>query len=253
MKKESILLLAMVSTFAVADEGMWQPQQLPSIANELTQAGLKLNPNDLTDLTGFPMGAIVSLGGCTASFVSDKGLVATNHHCIYGSIQYNSTAENNLLADGFLAKSFDEELPATPGSRIYVTEKIDDVTSLIKASITENMSGTLRYKTIVKNSKRLVAECESDDKYRCSVVNFHGGLEYYLFKQLTIRDVRLVHAPASSVGKYGGDIDNWMWPRHTGDYGFYRAYVGKDGLPADFNKDNVPYEPKHHLKVNKSG
>jgi hypothetical protein len=199
MKKESILLLAMVSTFAVADEGMWQPQQLPSIANELTQAGLKLNPNDLTDLTGFPMGAIVSLGGCTASFVSDKGLVATNHHCIYGSIQYNSTAENNLLADGFLAKSFDEELPATPGSRIYVTEKIDDVTSLIKASITENMSGTLRYKTIVKNSKRLVAECESDDKYRCSVVNFHGGLEYYLFKQLTIRDVRLVHAPASSV------------------------------------------------------
>jgi len=253
MKKESILLLAMVSTFAVADEGMWQPQQLPSIANELTQAGLKLNPNDLTDLTGFPMGAIVSLGGCTASFVSDKGLVATNHHCIYGSIQYNSTAENNLLADGFLAKIFDEELPATPGSRIYVTEKIDDVTSLIKASITENMSGTLRYKTIVKNSKRLVAECESDDKYRCSVVNFHGGLEYYLFKQLTIRDVRLVHAPASSVGKYGGDIDNWMWPRHTGDYGFYRAYVGKDGLPADFNKDNVPYEPKHHLKVNKSG
>jgi hypothetical protein len=114
------------------------------------------------------------------------------------------------------------------------------------------MSGSERYKAIDKNSKTLVAECESDDKYRCSVVNFHGGLEYYLFKQLTIRDVRLVHAPASSVGKYGGDVDNWMWPRHTGDYGFYRAYVGKDGQPADFSKDNVPYEPKHHLKVNKS-
>jgi hypothetical protein len=252
MKKTSILLLAMASTLATADEGMWQPHQLPSIATELTQAGLKLNPNDLTDLTGFPMGAIVSLGGCTASFVSDKGLVATNHHCVYGSVQYNSTAENNLLANGFLAKSFDEELPATPGSRIYVTEKITDVTSLIKASISEKMSGSDRYKTIDKNSKTLVAECESDDKYRCSVVNFHGGLEYYLFKQLTIRDVRLVHAPASSVGKYGGDIDNWMWPRHTGDYGFYRAYVGKDGQPADFSKDNVPYEPKHHLKVNKS-
>ncbi|TWX49237.1 S46 family peptidase [Colwellia hornerae] len=252
MKKTTILLLAMASTLATADEGMWQPHQLPSIATELTQAGLKLNPNDLTDLTGFPMGAIVSLGGCTASFVSDKGLVASNHHCVYGSVQYNSTAENNLLANGFLAKTFDEELPATPGSRIYVTEEINDVTTLIKASITENMSGSERYKTIDKNSKTLVAECESDDKYRCSVVNFHGGLEYYLFKQLTIRDVRLVHAPASSVGKYGGDVDNWMWPRHTGDYGFYRAYVGKDGQPADFSKDNVPYEPKHHLKVNKS-
>jgi hypothetical protein len=252
MKKTTILLLAMASTLATADEGMWQPHQLPSIAKELTQAGLKLNPSDLTDLTGFPMGAIVSLGGCTASFVSDKGLVASNHHCVYGSVQYNSTAENNLLANGFLAKNFDEELPATPGSRIYVTEEINDVTSLIKASITESMSGSERYKTIDKNSKTLVAECESDDKYRCSVVNFHGGLEYYLFKQLTIRDVRLVHAPASSIGKYGGDVDNWMWPRHTGDYGFYRAYVGKDGQPADFSKDNVPYEPKHHLKVNKS-
>jgi len=252
MKKSSILLLAMASTFATADEGMWQPHQLPTIAKELTQAGLKLNPNDLTDLTGFPMGAIVSLGGCTASFVSDKGLVATNHHCVYGSVQYNSTAENNLLANGFLAKNFAEELPATPGSRIYVTEEINEVTQLVTASITDKMSGSDRYKTIDKNSKLLVAECESDDKYRCSVVNFHGGLEYYLFKQLTIRDVRLVHAPASSIGKYGGDIDNWMWPRHTGDYGFYRAYVGKDGQPADFSKDNVPYEPKHHLKVNKS-
>ncbi|MBA6231646.1 MULTISPECIES: S46 family peptidase [unclassified Colwellia] len=252
MKKTTILLLAMASTLATADEGMWQPHQLPSIAKELTQAGLKLNPNDLTDLTGFPMGAIVSLGGCTASFVSDKGLVASNHHCVYGSVQYNSTAENNLLANGFLAKTIDEELPATPGSRIYVTEEINDVTVLIKGSITENMSGSERYKAIDKNSKTLVAECESDDKYRCNVVNFHGGLEYYLFKQLTIRDVRLVHAPASSVGKYGGDVDNWMWPRHTGDYGFYRAYVGKDGQPADFSKDNVPYEPKHHLKVNKS-
>ncbi len=99
---------------------------------------------------------------------------------------------------------------------------------------------------IDKNSKTLVAECENDDRYRCSVVNFHGGLEYYLFKQLTIRDVRLVHAPASSIGKYGGDIDNWMWPRHTGDYGFYRAYVNKDGQPADYSDDNVPYQPKHH-------
>jgi len=244
--------LALGASTVLADEGMWQPNQLPTIAKQLTKAGLKLNPNDLTDLTGFPMGAIVSLGGCTASFVSDQGLVATNHHCVYGSVQYNSTAENNLLKNGFLAKSFKEELPATPGSRIYVTEEINEVTTLVKADLTDAMSGSERYKTIDKNSKTLVAECENDDRYRCSVVNFHGGLEYYLFKQLTIRDVRLVHAPASSIGKYGGDIDNWMWPRHTGDYGFYRAYVGKDGQPADFHEDNIPYKPKHHLKVNKS-
>ncbi len=247
-----VAALALGSGSALADEGMWQPNQLPTITKQLTKAGLKLNPNDLTDLTGFPMGAIVSLGGCTASFVSDQGLVATNHHCVYGSVQYNSTAENNLLKNGFLAASFKEELPATPGSRIYVTEEINEVTKLVKAGLTDAMSGSDRYKAIDQNSKALVAECENDDRYRCSVVNFHGGLEYYLFKQLTIRDVRLVHAPASSIGKYGGDIDNWMWPRHTGDYGFYRAYVGKDGQPADFHEDNVPYQPKHHLKVNKS-
>lgn len=247
-----VATLALGSSLTLADEGMWQPNQLPTIAKQLTKAGLKLNPDGLTNLTGFPMGAIVSLGGCTASFVSDQGLVATNHHCVYGSVQYNSTAENNLLKNGFLAKSFKEELPATPGSRIYVTEEINEVTKLINASLTDTMSGIERYKAIDKNSKTLVAECENDDRYRCSVVNFHGGLEYYLFKQLTIRDVRLVHAPASSIGKYGGDIDNWMWPRHTGDYGFYRAYVGKDGQPADYSEDNVPYQPKHHLKVNKS-
>ena len=252
MKKLITLCLAVASTATMADEGMWQPHQLPSIATKLVDAGLKLNPNSLTDLTGFPMGAIVSLGGCTASFVSDKGLVATNHHCVYGSVQYNSTEENNLLKNGFLAKSISEELPATPGSRIYVTEEITPVTEIINTALNSTMTGAQRYKSIDLTSKSLVAECESDSKYRCSVVNFHGGLEYYLFKQLTIRDVRLVHAPASSVGKYGGDIDNWMWPRHTGDYGFYRAYVGKDGQPADYSLDNVPYEPKHHLKVNKS-
>ncbi|WOH38037.1 S46 family peptidase [Thalassotalea fonticola] len=255
MKKLSSLLLcafSAVSAVSIADEGMWQPHQLPSISKELTAAGLELNPTDLTNLTEFPMGAIVSLGGCTASFVSDQALVVSNHHCVYGSVQYNSTEENNLLKNGFLAKSFSDELPAAPGQRIYVTEEITDVTPLIKAGITTTMKGDDRYKFIDTNSKTLVSECEQDKNYRCSVVNFHGGLEYYLFKQLMIRDVRLVHAPASSVGKYGGDIDNWMWPRHTGDYGFYRAYVGKDGQPADYSTDNVPYQPKHHLKVNKA-
>jgi len=249
----SSLGLCAISTSAIADEGMWQPHQLPSIAKQLKAAGLELDPNDLTELTEFPMGAIVSLGGCTASFVSPKGLVASNHHCVYGSVQYNSTEENNLLKNGFLAKSFDKELPATPGSRIYVTEEITQVTQKITGELNDDVSGIERFKTIDANSKKLVAECESDDRYRCRVVNFHGGLEYFLFKQLTIRDVRLVHAPATSIGKFGGNIDNWMWPRHTGDYGFYRAYVGKDGQPADYSEDNVPYEPKHFLKINAQG
>ncbi len=254
MKKLLTLIAgAALTTSVVADEGMWQPHQLPVIAKQLKQAGLKLDPEDLTDLTGFPMGAIVSLGGCTASFVSDKGLVVTNHHCAYGSIQYNSSEERNLLEDGFLAKKYAEELPAAPGSRVYVTESITDVTKQMTSGLNDKMSGNERYQHIDSQSKKLVAECESDKAYRCSVVNFHGGLEYYLFKQLTIRDVRLVHAPAKSIGKYGGDIDNWMWPRHTGDYAFYRAYVGKDGKPADFSVDNVPFEPEHHLKVNAKG
>ena len=253
MRKAVFVILMFALTSAIADEGMWQPHQLPQIAKQLKAAGLKINPSHLTDLTGFPMGAIVSLGGCTASFVSDRGLIITNHHCVYGDLQYNSTKDNNILENGFLARSLDEELPAAPGSRVYVTEKISNVTDRITAGLTDAMGGTEREQYVDRASKELVADCEADDKYRCSVVNFHGGLEYYLFKQLMIRDVRLVHAPAKSIGKYGGDIDNWMWPRHTGDYGFLRAYVGKDGQPADYSEDNVPYEPEHHLKVNASG
>ncbi len=261
MNKNHILLIGAFAAISIssfspeshAAEGMWQPHQLPEIAEQLKAAGLELEPESLTDLNEFPMGAIVSLGGCTASFVSARGLIVSNHHCIYGSVQYNSTEENNLLKNGFLAKSFKKELQATPGSRVYVTEEINEVTNDITGDLTDGISGIERYKTIDKNSKALVAECESDDRYRCRVVNFHGGMEYYLFKQLMIRDVRLVYAPATSIGKFGGDIDNWMWPRHTGDFGFYRAYVGPDGQPADYSEDNVPFEPKHFLKVSAKG
>jgi hypothetical protein len=198
------------------------------------------------------MNAVISLGGCTASFVSPKGLVVTNHHCAYGAIQYNSTPEKNLLKDGFLAKTYAEELPATPGSRIFVTEEVTNVTDKVTAGQMDKV-GNAFYKGIELQQKTLVAECEKADGYRCQVYSFHGGLEYYLVKQLEIRDVRLAYNPAASVGKYGGDIDNWMWPRHTGDFSFYRAYVSKDGKPADFSKDNVPYEPKSFLKVSAKG
>ncbi len=253
MKKWLGLALLGVAAVSMADEGMWQPHQLPDLANKLTSMGLQLDPNGLTSLTEFPMNAVISLGGCTASFVSPKGLVVTNHHCAYGSIQYNSSADNNLLEHGFLAKSLADELPATPGSRVYVTEAVTDVTGRVLGALSATLSGAERYQAIEDQRKALVAECEQADGYRCEVYSFHHGLEYYLIKQLEIKDVRLVYTPALSVGKFGGDIDNWMWPRHTGDFAYYRAYVGPDGRPAEFDKANVPYQPKSHLKVSAKG
>ena len=252
---KTLIALAILSTTAAAhaDEGMWMPQQLPQVANQLKAAGLALDPASLTKLTEFPMGAIVSLGGCSASFVSPQGLVATNHHCVYGSVAHNSTPERNLLANGFLAHNLGEELPAAPGSRIWVTKAVTDVSKQVITPAVAKLNGKARLDAIEKNSKTIQAECEKDAGHRCTVSSFYGGLEFYLSKQLEIRDVRLVHAPPEGVGKFGGDTDNWMWPRHTGDYGFYRAYVSPDGKAADYSKDNVPYVPQHYLKLAKEG
>jgi hypothetical protein len=250
---KSLLVLALLSAPALANEGMWMPQQMPQLAKELKDAGLEIDPARLAQLTEFPLGAIISLGGCTASFVSDQGLVVTNHHCAYGSIQYQSTAEKNLIRNGFLAQSLTEELPAAPGSRVFVTvdtRKVND--RMIDARVAK-LAGKARVDAMDKNEKALIAECEKDAGYRCTVYSFYGGLDFYLIKQLEIRDVRLVHAPPEGVGKFGGDTDNWMWPRHTGDYSFFRAYVGPDGKPADYNTSNVPYRPKHVLKLASEG
>lgn len=249
----SLLLGLMTTTPVVAKEGMFTPEQLPLIKQDLVETGLELPPESLNSLTKFPMGAVVSLGGCSASFVSDKGLVVTNHHCSRGSVQYNSTAENNYLENGFVAKTLAEELPAAPGSRVYVTVDFKDVTKDVIGSLAPELSGRERFDLIEKNKKRIIAECEKDEGHRCSVPAFHQGLEYKLIKQLEIRDVRIAYSPADAIGKYGGDIDNWMWPRHTGDFAFYRAYVGKDGKPANFSEDNVPYQPEHILKVSAAG
>jgi len=253
MKKTLLTLALLSSATAYADVGMWMPQQLPQVAKQLKAAGLKLDPATLTKLNEFPMNAIVSLGGCSASFVSPMGLVATNHHCIYNSVAVNSTPERDLLANGFLAKTYAEELPAAPGSRIFVTKDVSNVSTAIISPATDKLAGKARVDAIEKASKAMVAECEKDAGHRCTVASYYGGLEFYLIKQLEIRDVRLVHAPPAGVGKFGGDTDNWMWPRHTGDYGFYRAYVSRDGKAADFSKDNVPYQPATHLKMAKEG
>ena len=238
---------------ALAKEGMFTPEQLPQIAGDLKNTGLEISPETLSDLTGFPMGAIVSLGGCSASFVSGQGLAVTNHHCARGSVQYNSTPDNNYLENGFLAKELADELPAAPGTRMFVTVDFADVTSRVTGTLSEDIQGRQRYDAIEQNRKAIIAECEAEPGYRCSVPAFFQGLEYKLIKQMEIRDVRIAYAPAESTGKYGGEIDNWMWPRHTGDFSFYRAYVGPDGKPADYSEDNVPYQPAQILKVSAAG
>ncbi|KVE43588.1 S46 family peptidase [Burkholderia sp. BDU5] len=243
---------ALATSAAHADEGMWQPPQLPGLANTLEQRGLTLDPHTLSTLTAWPMDAVVSLGFCTASFVSPDGLIVTNHHCGYGALQYNSTPQNNLIENGFLARQRGEELPADPTQRVYVTEQIRDVTDKIDAALTPGIAGYARYAAIDTAKKRLVRDCEQPG-YRCDVYTFSGGYSYQLIRQREIRDVRLVYAPPVSIGKFGGEIDNWMWPRHTGDFSFLRAYVAKDGSAASYSKDNVPYRPAHWLTVNPGG
>lgn len=245
------MTLAAVSAFGA--EGMWMPQQIPQLAAELQKAGLKIDANRFADLTGDPMGAVVSLGGCSASFVSPEGLVVTNHHCGFGALQFNSTPQRDLITNGFLARTREEELAAGPGSRIFVTTKIEDVTPRVTGALAATLSNLDRDKAIDRNTKQLVEECEKPGGVRCRVASFFEGAQYLRTTQMEIRDVRLVYAPALGVGDFGGETDNWMWPRHTGDWSYLRAYVGKDGKPADYAKDNVPFHPAHILKVSSEG
>lgn len=247
------LCLAAAPAPLPAAEGMWRPDQLPALADELAERGLDLPAEQLADLNQWPMQAVISLGGCTASFVSPQGLVVTNHHCAYGSIQYNSDETNNYIADGFLAPDMAGELRAAPGSRVYVTTSSEDVTERMKQGLTPETLPRERYQAIEDRRKALIAECEAPGGVRCDVASFNGGEEYRLITRLEIRDVRLVYAPPESIGKFGGDIDNWMWPRQTGDWAFYRAYVAPDGSPADYSPDNVPYEPASFLQVSAAG
>jgi hypothetical protein len=254
MKRSTVLLVPLLALApTLADEGMWPPHQLPQISERLAAAGLETDPSRLRDLTEHPMNAVISLGGCTASFVSPDGLVVTNHHCAYGAIQYNSSEERNLLKDGFVAWKRPEELFAGPGSRVLVTVAFDDVTESVLEDVSDGMTPRERYQSIEDRVKELVRECEQDAGHRCRVSSFHGGVQYFLIKQLEIKDVRLVYAPAGSVGKFGGDVDNWMWPRHTGDFSLYRAYVAKDGNPAEYDAENVPFRPKHWLRIAREG
>jgi len=236
--------------------GMWMPQQmtLPGHAATFARLGVSIDPKRLADPLATPLGAIARLGGCSASFVSAEGLVITNHHCVQTALQLNSTPEQNLVEHGFLAKTRGDERPAGPAERIFVAQAFTDVTATVRRDLDAIKDPVARKEEVDKRTKQQLAACEKNRPgVRCKVSAFFRAGMYVLIEELEIRDVRLVYVPARSIGNYGGEIDNWQWPRHTGDFAFYRAYVGKDGLPADPSPDNVPYRPKHFLKVSAAG
>jgi hypothetical protein len=248
----AIALICLTSVTLHAEQGMWMPQQMPQLAGQLKAMGFTGDPKAFADLTGQPMGAIVSLGGCTASFVSPDGLIVTNHHCVTGGLQYNSTPERNLLADGFLARTREEELSSGPTQHVYVTTSVKEVTGEITGNMHPQITDRQRADLIDHRIKERVAACETE-VFRCNVASFFEGLKYFEIAQLDIKDVRVVYAPAEGIGVFGGETDNWRWPRHTGDWSFLRAYVSKEGKSVPYSKDNVPYKPKHWLKVSPSG
>jgi len=243
---------AMLVLVAVADEGMWMPHQM--IGLDLKSLGLQMDPGDLykKDGTGL-MSAVVNLGGGTGEFVSPEGLVLTNHHVAYGAIQRASSKEKDYITDGFMARTRGEEIQAQ-GYQVGVLLGYEDVTAKVNAVFKPKMTPRQRYDAFDKASKDLVAAGEkAGPDLRCTLASMYSGNAYYLYTFKQIRDVRLVYAPPQDLGNFGGETDNWMWPRHTCDFSFLRAYVAPDGTAADFSPSNVPYKPKVWLKVSLDG
>ena len=254
MKKSIIYFLILINFNLSSDEGMWEPYELTKLQKELKQSGFSKDVSGLTDLFSHPMNAIVSLGGCSAAFVSPDGLIATNYHCIESSfLQFNSSKNENLFETGFVAKTKDAEKRSAPGSRVYITTSSTEITDVVLKGISDQTESLRRSELIEENKKRIIKNCESSEEIECRVRSFFSGETYKLEKVLKIKDVRLVYAPPAYVGEYGGEIDNWMYPRHTGDFALLRAYVGKDQSIKEFNKENIPYKSKSFLRISAKG
>ncbi|MCJ7488328.1 MAG: S46 family peptidase, partial [Candidatus Aminicenantes bacterium] len=246
------VLALMLVLIGSADEGMWMPHQMKAL--NLRSMGLQMNPDDLykKDGTGL-MSAIVNLGGGTGEFVSGEGLVLTNHHVAYGAIQRASSKETDYINNGFMAVARGEEIPAQ-GYQAGVLLGYEDVTAKVNAYFKPGMTPRQRYDAYDKAQKELIAAGEKAGKdLRCTLAAMYSGNSYYLTTFKQIRDVRLVYAPPQDLGNFGGETDNWMWPRHTCDFSFLRAYVAPDGTAADYSPTNVPYKPKVWLKVSLDG
>ena len=249
------LLTAFSALIARADEGMWLPSLIGNRIADMQEKGFRLNAEDIYSINQASLkDAVVLFGrGCTGELVSPEGLLLTNHHCGYGQIQQHSSVEHDYLKDGFWAMSREEELP-NKGLTVSFLERMEDVTGIILKGYSPEMSESERAGLVKQNSDALIKEVTQEGKgLRARVEALYYGNQYFLFLYREYPDVRLVGAPPSSIGKFGGDTDNWMWPRHTGDFSIFRIYADKDNNPAPYSPDNVPYQPKKYFRISTKG
>ena len=260
MAKITKLTLAVLATLLIgwsakADEGMWLPSLIAQRITDMQEKGFKLDAEDIYSINQASLkDAVVLFGrGCTGELISPEGLLLTNHHCGYSQIQQHSSVEHDYLRDGFWAMSREEELP-NKGLSVSFLERMEDVTDIILKGYEPNMSEDERVAIVKANSKALIDEVTKEGKgLRATVEALYYGNQYFLFLYRQYDDVRLVGAPPSSIGKFGGDTDNWMWPRHTGDFSMFRIYADKDNNPAPYSEDNVPYKPKKYFRISTAG
>ncbi len=250
----SFLILFTQSAYVLADEGMWVLSLINKNIATMQKMGLKLSAEDIYSVNNSSMkDAIIQFGrGCTGEIISSEGLVLTNHHCGYGQIQAHSTVDHDYLTNGFWAANHGEELP-NPGLTARFLVRMEDVSAQVLAGVTKDMNEVKRTETIEEEIKKITKKTTEGNSYEAVVRPFFDGNAYYLFVYEVFKDVRLVGAPPSSIGKFGADTDNWMWPRHTGDFALFRIYMSPDGKPAEYSKENVPFKPKHHLPISLKG
>ncbi|MCK4549626.1 MAG: S46 family peptidase, partial [Candidatus Krumholzibacteria bacterium] len=249
----AVLAIMLLSTAAPAEEGMWQLDKFDAeLFARMQELGLELSQEEIFTPGGEGIAyAIVNLGGGTGSFVSPYGLILTNHHVAFGALQRASSEEHNYIDDGFYADRSERELQAH-GYQARVLISIEEVSDRVLKKA-KGKKGAKRYEAIEDEIKKITAEAEEGKDVHVTVASFFGGMQYKMFTYFTCKDVRIVYAPPKAIGNYGGDIDNWMWPRHTGDFSFLRAYVAPDGSSAEYSEDNIPYEPAVHLPMSLEG
>ncbi len=250
-----LIIIVLFPSLLHAKEGMWIPSLLNKfVEKDMRKMGMRLTAEEIYSINQASLkdAIIIFGGGCTGEVVSDQGLVLTNHHCGYGTIQSHSSVENDYLTNGFWAMSKEEELP-NPGLKATFLVRIEDVSEKVLAELNDNMTEAERAAAVKEKTDELIAEAQKDTHYKAVVKPFYYGNEYYMFVYEEYNDVRLVGAPPSNIGKFGGDTDNWMWPRHTGDFSVFRIYADKDNNPAEYSEENVPYKPMKHLKISLKG
>ena len=249
------VLACMASPILKADEGMWLPALISQRIGDMQAKGFKLSAEDVYSVNQASLkDAVVLFGrGCTGELVSGEGLLFTNHHCGYSYIQKHSSVEHDYLKDGFWAMTRADELP-NPGLTVRFLERMEDVTAAVLKGYKTKMTEEQRQALVKKNSGKLIAQAEKEGNgIKASVEALFYGNQYFLFVFREYTDIRLVGAPPSSIGKFGGETDNWMWPRHTGDFSIFRIYAGTDNLPAEYSENNVPYQPKRFMKISTAG